>query len=105
MHDSTELVIDEELRKSLRVACAEARGVRLVRSHRIHTHIVRDSSGIVWRITESHAQHVPGSMALTCLIFDSQASCRRHWCYPANWLTLAKAALLDLMNQPRPAVR
>lgn len=39
------------------------------------------------------------------IVFISQASSRRHWCYPANWLTCATAALLDLMNQPRPAVR
>jgi len=45
---------------------------------------------------------VPGSLALTCLIFDSHSICRRYWCYPADWLTLAEATLLDVMNRPRP---
>lgn len=74
----------------------------MVSSHAINTRTVRDSGGIVWRITESHAQHVPGSLALTCLIFDSHSICRRYWCYPADWLTLAEATLLDVMNRPRP---
>ncbi|MEO8880667.1 MAG: hypothetical protein ABI446_09740 [Gemmatimonadaceae bacterium] len=75
----------------------------MVGSHVIHSRIVRDESGTVWKITESHAHDVPGAMALRCLIFDSQSICRRFWKYPENWRSLADDLLLDLMSQPRPS--
>lgn len=77
------------------------RGVRLESSHIIHSRTARDRSGVVWQITESHAQHVPGAMALRCLIFDSQSICRRYWKYPADWFSLEDDLLFDLMSQPR----
>ena len=40
-------------------------------------------------------------MGITCLVFDSQAVCRRYWKYPADWLTLPEDGLLDFMSQSR----
>jgi hypothetical protein len=57
----------------------------------------------LWRITESDARDVPGALGITCLVFDSQAICRRFWTYPANWISLPEEHLLDFMNQSRPS--
>lgn len=72
-------------------------------SHIIHSRTARDRSGVIWQITEVHAQDVPGAMALRCLIFDSTSICRRYWKYPADWFSLEDDPLLDLMSRPRLA--
>ncbi|MEP7088319.1 MAG: hypothetical protein ABI884_13525 [Gemmatimonadota bacterium] len=56
---------------------------------------------MLWQIAEYDARDVPGAMAATCLIFDSQSICRRFWNYPAHWLELGDDTLLGLMSQPR----
>lgn len=81
------------------------RGVTLVNSRIIHSRAVRDGSGTVWQITESNSQDVPGAKAPSCLIFDSQSICRRYWKYPPDWRVLTDDGLLDLMSQPREAIR
>jgi hypothetical protein len=73
----------------------------VVSSQAIHTRQVRDPVGTLWQVTESHAPDVPGAMGLKCLIFDSQAICRRYWIYPIGWFALSDDHLLDFMNQSR----
>ena len=77
------------------------RGAKLFRSNSIHRRTVRDSTGTLWLIAELDARHVPGAVALTCLIFESQAICRRYWHYPADWISLDDESLLALMCQTR----
>jgi hypothetical protein len=65
---------------------------------------IRDSSGTLWQIAELDARDVPGAFAPHCLVFDSQAICRRYWKYPADWFELSDVRLLDLMSQPRQSL-
>ena len=65
--------------------------------------MLRDPSGATWLVAELDARDVPGALALTCLVFDSQSVCRRFWKYPANWTALDDAGLLALMYKPRAA--
>ncbi|MBA2684193.1 MAG: hypothetical protein H0U66_06870 [Gemmatimonadaceae bacterium] len=67
----------------------------------LHRRTIRDNTGVLWQIAEHDARDVPGAMSATCLVFDSQSICRRFWYYPADWLALGDATLLDLMSQPR----
>lgn len=76
----------------------------MVSSQAIHTRQVRDRVGTLWQVTESHARDIPGAMGLKCLIFDSQAICRRYWNYPIGWRALSDEKLLDFMNQSRQPV-
>ena len=73
----------------------------LFSSHTIHRRTVRDSAGTLWLIAELDARHVPGAVALTCLVFDSQAICRRFWHFPSDWVSFDDDRLLGLMNQAR----
>lgn len=71
----------------------------------IRSRSVRDGLGTVWRISESDARDTPGAMSDTCLIFDSQAVCRRYWKYPGDWFTLPEDNLLAFMNRSRLSPR
>jgi hypothetical protein len=73
----------------------------LFSAHAIHRRTIRDRAGTLWLIAELDARHVPGAVALTCLIFDSQAVCRRYWHFPANWSSLDDESLLALMCESR----
>lgn len=70
-------------------------------AHPLQRRTIRDSSGTVWQIAELDARDVPGALGPHCLIFDSQAICRRYWSYPADWFELSDVRLLNLMNQSR----
>jgi len=63
--------------------------------------MLRDAAGATWLVAELDASQVPGALALTCLVFDTQSVCRRFWSYPANWAALDDVSLLALMHQPR----
>jgi hypothetical protein len=76
----------------------------LVSAHMTQRRSIRDSSGTVWHVAELDARSVPGALAPRCLVFDSQAICRRYWTYPADWFDLSDVRLLDLMNQSRQSV-
>jgi hypothetical protein len=65
---------------------------------------LRDLSGTLWHVAELDARNVPGAQAPRCLVFDSQAICRRYWKYPPDWFELSDVLLLDLMNQSRQSV-
>jgi hypothetical protein len=73
----------------------------LFSSHAIHRRTIRDPAGTLWLIAEFDARHVPGASALTCLVFDSQAICRRYWHFPADWISFDDERLLGLMYQAR----
>lgn len=66
---------------------------------------IRDIRGTLWEICEVDAHEVPGAQAAKCLVFDSQAVCRRYWFYPSDWQLMADGALLDLMSQSRQHIR
>lgn len=66
---------------------------------------VRDAAGTLWQIGEVDALNVPGAQAARCLVFDSQAVCRRYWYYPLDWHSMTDHSLLDLMSQPRERIR
>lgn len=70
-------------------------------SRAVHSRLVRDAAGTVWRVTESSAADVPGAMAPHCLVFDSAAVCRRYWSYPVDWSTQSDDVLLAFMDQLR----
>ena len=70
-------------------------------SQAIHRRTIRDSAGTLWLIAERDARHVPGAVGLTCLIFDSQAICRRYWHFPADWISFDDERLLGLMYETR----
>jgi hypothetical protein len=78
------------------------RGARLFSAHSIHRRTIRDGAGTLWLVAELDARHVPGAVELTCLVFESQAICRRYWHYPADWISLDDESLLGLMAQTRP---
>ena len=71
-------------------------------AHTINKRTIRDSAGTVWLIAEIYARDVPGATSIACLVFDSQAICRRYWKYPADWLSFTDERLLALMYVPRP---
>ncbi|MEO6879112.1 MAG: hypothetical protein ABI205_11575 [Gemmatimonadaceae bacterium] len=50
-----------------------------------------------WRIYEVSTKSVPGAVAGSCLIYDSEAIVRRCWVYPADWYGLSDAALWALL--------
>ncbi len=63
---------------------------------------LQDSAGKVWIVREAEAIDVPGAQRKTCLIFDGQTIMRRLWTYPIAWEDCADAALLSILEQPRP---
>jgi hypothetical protein len=73
----------------------------LFSSHTIHRRTIRDPAGTVWLIAELDARSIPGAVAATCLVFDSQAICRRYWHYPADWNSFDDERLLGLMHVAR----
>jgi hypothetical protein len=66
-------------------------------SHTIRRRSIRDSAGTLWLVAELDARHVPGAVGPTCLVFDSQMTCRRYWHYPADWISLDDDRVLALM--------
>ena len=52
-----------------------------------------DAEKLEWRVRERDAQHDPGALSPSCLVFDSVDAIRRVWTYPSNWRTLDDATL------------
>jgi hypothetical protein len=67
----------------------------------INQRTIRDSAGTLWLIAELDSRHVPGAIGIACLVFDSQAICRRYWKYPPDWISFTDERLLALMYVPR----
>jgi hypothetical protein len=76
----------------------------LTTAHPLQRRTIRDASGTLWQIAELDARDVPGALAPNCLVFDSQAICRRYWKYPVDWFELSDVRLLNLMNQSRQSL-
>jgi hypothetical protein len=55
-----------------------------------------DAAGEPWRVTERDCRGAPGARRARCLVFMSESVFRRVWSYPAEWRTLAAAALEEL---------
>jgi hypothetical protein len=59
-------------------------------------HIVKDASGIRWRVTEVHGHQVPGARGEACLVFECDTAIRRVWDYPACWRELPPPDLIQV---------
>jgi len=57
--------------------------------------------GVEWHVREVSAASVPGSNSERCLIFDSDATVRRVWDYPAAWSELSDEDLWHLTTVGR----
>lgn len=62
---------------------------------------LRAGDGNLWHIREMRAHDVPGSLAPTCLIFDSGGVIRRFWTYPDLWVGLPDEELIEFVEQQR----
>ena len=57
-------------------------------------YVVRDASGIRWRVTEVCGDQVPGARGEACLVFECDTAIRRVWHYPAAWRDLPPTELI-----------
>ena len=57
-------------------------------------HLVKDASGIRWRVTEVCGDRVPGARGDACLVFECDTAIRRVWHYPSSWRDLPPAELI-----------
>lgn len=55
-----------------------------------------DETGMLWTVTERHAENLPGSRGPRCLIFASTEAVRRVWAYPPDWRDLLTPSLIAL---------
>ena len=60
----------------------------------VSPHMVRDASGIRWRVTEVRGDQVPGARGGACLVFECDTAIRRVWHYPAAWRDLPPTELI-----------
>ena len=57
-------------------------------------HVVKDASGIRWRVTEVCGDRVPGARGEACLVFECDTAIRRVWHYPSTWRDLPAPELI-----------
>jgi hypothetical protein len=51
-----------------------------------------------WRVRELDTSELPGARGHRCLVFENHQVVRRVWVYPASWMTMPVADLLQLVR-------